>query len=127
MGNTIVTSVKQAESGTHCRRRRHVLFPDHDLAQPLHHLGQVGLVGPAALLVPPVRGDADLAANGVIEDPGAPVFDQRINRAPEAANDRFTTPEDTPLILDVLANDTDPDGNALEFTTPVTWGLPDET
>ena len=37
-----------------------VLFPDHDLAQPLDHLGQIRLVGPAAFLVAPVGGNTAL-------------------------------------------------------------------
>lgn len=35
------------------------------------------------------------------------------NRAPVAAGDGATTPEDTPVVVDVLGNDTDPDGDAL--------------
>jgi len=35
------------------------------------------------------------------------------NRAPVAVEDAAVTPEDTPLTVDVLANDTDPDGDTL--------------
>ena len=35
------------------------------------------------------------------------------NDAPTAADDRDETPEDTPVTIDVLSNDTDPDGDAL--------------
>jgi hypothetical protein len=38
------------------------------------------------------------------------------NRAPTAANDTFTTNEDTAVTFDVRTNDTDPDGNALVVT-----------
>ena len=35
------------------------------------------------------------------------------NRAPTAVDDRAETAEDTPVLIDVTANDTDPDGDAL--------------
>ena len=35
------------------------------------------------------------------------------NRPPEAVDDRAETAEDTPVLIDVVANDTDPDGDAL--------------
>ena len=38
---------------------------------------------------------------------------QVINPAPTAANDTASTAEDTPVTVDVLANDVDPDGDAL--------------
>jgi len=38
------------------------------------------------------------------------------NPAPTAANDSATTDEDTPVIIDVLANDNDPDGDDLTVT-----------
>jgi large repetitive protein len=38
------------------------------------------------------------------------------NEPPRAINDSYTGVEDTPLVLDVLTNDIDPDGNA---TTPI--------
>ncbi len=38
------------------------------------------------------------------------------NPAPTAANDSATTDEDTPVIIDVLANDNDPDGDDLTAT-----------
>ena len=37
--------------------------------------------------------------------------------APEARDDRAETPEDTPLVIDVLSNDTDPDGDRLRLAT----------
>lgn len=39
-----------------------------------------------------------------------------VNDAPDAVNDTDTTNEDTPITLDVLANDTDVDGDALTVT-----------
>ncbi len=36
-----------------------------------------------------------------------------VNDAPDAVDDAGTTPEDTPVNVDVLANDTDPDGDVL--------------
>ena len=38
------------------------------------------------------------------------------NPVPTATGEAFTTPEDTPIVLDVLANDTDPDGDSLAVT-----------
>jgi len=50
-------------------------------------------------------------------DTATVTVDSRPNRAPVAANDGYVTNEDTPLIvgagMGVLANDVDPDGNAL--------------
>ena len=40
-----------------------------------------------------------------------------VNRAPVATNDSATTPEDTPVTIAVLANDTDPDGDPLSVTS----------
>ena len=37
--------------------------------------------------------------------------------APEAEDDRAETPEDTPKVVDVLANDTDPDGDRLRVSS----------
>ncbi len=37
--------------------------------------------------------------------------------APEAQDDRAETPEDTPLVIDVLSNDTDPDGERLRVAS----------
>jgi Ca2+-binding RTX toxin-like protein len=38
------------------------------------------------------------------------------NRAPDANDDTVTTDEDTPVAIDVLANDSDPDGDQLTIT-----------
>ncbi|MGH1368912.1 MAG: Ig-like domain-containing protein, partial [Maritimibacter sp.] len=38
------------------------------------------------------------------------------DQAPVAEDDTATTPEDTPVVIDVLANDSDPDGDPLEVT-----------
>ena len=45
-------------------------------------------------------------------EPPAPV-----NRSPEAADDRARTKEDTEVVIDVLANDTDADGDALRVVS----------
>ncbi len=37
--------------------------------------------------------------------------------SPEAKDDRAETPEDTPLVIDVLSNDTDPDGERLRVAS----------
>ncbi len=42
------------------------------------------------------------------------------NDAPIAADDNVTTPEDTPLVIAVLANDTDPDGTLIPGSVIVT-------
>jgi VCBS repeat-containing protein len=39
-----------------------------------------------------------------------------VNGAPEANDDPVTTNEDTPVVIDVLTNDTDPDGDPLTVT-----------
>jgi hypothetical protein len=39
------------------------------------------------------------------------------NRDPDAVDDSATTSQDTPVTIDVLANDTDPDGDALTVTS----------
>jgi hypothetical protein len=63
------------------------------------------------------RGDADLAANGVIVDPGGPSFG---NRPPVITSNRrrrgaaITVPENTTRITRVTA--TDADGDALRFS-----------
>ena len=40
---------------------------------------------------------------------------KRPNRPPTAVDDRVETAEDTPVLIDVMANDTDPDGDPLRF------------
>jgi Ca2+-binding RTX toxin-like protein len=60
------------------------------------------------------RGDDDLTANGQISDPGAPAF--TTNTPPTATDDTPTTDEDTPLIINVLANDSDPQGDPLTLS-----------
>ena len=35
------------------------------------------------------------------------------NRSPAAVSDSVTTPEDTPVVIAVLSNDSDPDGDPL--------------
>jgi Bacterial Ig domain len=57
------------------------------------------------------RGDDDLVANGVIVDPGAPGVIP--NKAPEAQPDQSSIDEDNGIVIDVLANDSDGDGDNL--------------
>lgn len=61
------------------------------------------------------RGDADLAANGIIVDPGAPAFSN--NQAPAAENDAYEIDEDQTLNVTaaqgVLSNDVDPNEDEL--------------
>ena len=40
-----------------------------------------------------------------------------VPESPEAQDDRAETPEDTPLVIDVLSNDTDPDGERLRVAS----------
>lgn len=51
-----------------------------------------------------------------------------VNDAPAAADDNATTPEDTPVVIDVLANDDDAEGNPLTITAinglPIAIGSP---
>jgi large repetitive protein len=42
-------------------------------------------------------------------------IDGQTNRAPVVANDTSTTPEDTQLLIPVLANDSDPDGDTISI------------
>ena len=57
------------------------------------------------------RGDDDLQANGILVDDGAPIL--RSNQTPVALSDAVTTDEDTPVIIRVLDNDYDVDGDPL--------------
>ena len=51
-----------------------------------------------------------------------------VNDPPVAVDDVFTTPEDTPVVIDLIGNDTDIDGDPLTIRsmngTPVTPGTP---
>ncbi len=57
------------------------------------------------------RGDDDLTENGIISDPGAPGVVP--NKAPEARSDLATVDEDNGIVIDVLLNDTDENGDPL--------------
>ena len=39
-----------------------------------------------------------------------------VGQSPSAVDDRATTPEDTPVVVDVLSNDSDPEGKPLQLT-----------
>ncbi len=54
---------------------------------------------------------AGVTATAVVEVQVAPV-----NDAPNAVNDTVTTDENTPISINVLANDTDPEGDALQIS-----------
>ncbi|MEM7213278.1 MAG: Ig-like domain-containing protein, partial [Pseudomonadota bacterium] len=54
------------------------------------------------------NGGTDTATVTVVVDPG--------NQAPVAADDQIETPEDTAITVDLLANDQDPDGDAITIT-----------
>ena len=68
------------------------------------------------------RGDDDLTANGQISDPGAPAFVP--NSASAAVDDTTITDEDTPITINVLANDSNTQANplTLSLATPPTQG-----
>lgn len=57
------------------------------------------------------RGDDDLLRDGIITDPGAPAVTP--NKVPAAQADVSTVDEDNGVTIDVLANDTDGDGDTL--------------
>jgi hypothetical protein len=57
------------------------------------------------------RGDDDLLKDGIITDPGAPAVTP--NKVPAAQADASTVDEDNGVTIDVLANDTDGDGDTL--------------
>ena len=48
------------------------------------------------------------------------IFVNDTNQAPSATADSLTVNEDTPGVVDVLANDSDPDGDTLEITSTTT-------
>ena len=48
------------------------------------------------------------------EESGEPTTVPPANAAPKATDDTMETPADTPVVIDVLANDTDPDGDVLQ-------------
>ena len=50
---------------------------------------------------------------GGTADATATVTFERVNSRPDAVNDRETTDEDTSVVINVLGNDTDPDGDTL--------------
>ena len=54
--------------------------------------------------------------NGGTDTATVTVVVNNVNDAPDAVDDTFSTNEETAITLDVLANDTDPDGDALRIT-----------
>lgn len=102
------------------------------VSNPAH--GSAALVGnqvvytPAAGFVGPdsfnytVRDPGGLTATGLVT---VSVQAGAANRAPTARDDVATTAADTPIIIDVLANDSDPDGGELNLSavsTPLAGG-----
>jgi MYXO-CTERM domain-containing protein len=63
--------------------------------------------------------DADGVANGAIVDPGGVAVAQSGNRLPVAVADKATTRKDTLVTVNVLANDTDADGDSLTIRQAV--------
>jgi hypothetical protein len=63
-------------------------------------------------------------ASGMCTNVLIPLTVTPVNDAPIAKNDIVTTPEGKPVSGNVLTNDTDPDGNPLTASGPITGGLP---
>lgn len=68
-------------------------------------------VPPAFVMVKSSRGGTDSEPVRVVPVP------QQTGNPPQAGNDTATTSEDTPVTINVLANDSDPDGDALDPAT----------
>ncbi len=67
-----------------------------------------GTVPPISYTVSDGKGGSSTAVLSITVAP--------VNDAPQPVNDTATTPEDTPISKNILANDTDPDGDALTVT-----------
>ncbi|RVT48145.1 tandem-95 repeat protein [Rheinheimera sediminis] len=63
--------------------------------------------------------DADGIANSAIVDPGGVAVELNGNNLPVAVADQATTRADTAVVVNVLANDTDPDGDTLTVSQAV--------
>jgi autotransporter-associated beta strand protein len=63
--------------------------------------------------------DADGVANGAIVDPGGVAVALSSNRLPVAVADTAKTQENTAVVVNVLANDTDADGDSLRISQAV--------
>ncbi|MCV6575942.1 MAG: Ig-like domain-containing protein, partial [Cohaesibacter sp.] len=69
-------------------------------------------------------GEASIAytvqdADGLTDSATVTVTVNPVNDAPDAVDDTATTDEDTKVVIDVLANDTDPDGDDLTIINPI--------
>jgi hypothetical protein len=63
--------------------------------------------------------DADGIANSAIVDPGGVAVELNGNNLPVAVADQASTRVDTPVDVNVLANDTDPDGDSLTVSQAI--------
>jgi hypothetical protein len=63
--------------------------------------------------------DADGIANGAIVDPGGVAVQLNGNTLPVAVDDQTSTKENTTVVVNVLANDTDADGDTLTVSQAV--------
>lgn len=87
--------------------------------------GTVAITGPGDVTYTPNAGYAGPDSFTYTIDDGSPstssapvtISVSATNRNPIASNDVTSTPASTPVTLDVLANDTDPDGDPLTITT----------
>lgn len=82
-------------------------------------VASASLTGASLSIAPKAAGTATITVTA--SDGKASVQDQFVvtvtakpNAPPNAVNDSRSTPEDTPVNIDVLANDSDPDGDALD-------------
>ena len=72
--------------------------------------------------VPPVDNDGDVVVPFTVDDGNGGVINptvtfQPINPGPDAVNQTVSTAPDTPIVIDPLANDTDPDNDPLTITS----------
>ncbi len=74
-------------------------------SQPCHLIAGLGVSGSA--------GTATAAAGGFCEGMSAPQNNDSVNQAPVAVNDTAKVLAGTSVVIKVLANDTDPDGDKL--------------
>ncbi|HXY91123.1 MAG TPA: tandem-95 repeat protein, partial [Acidimicrobiia bacterium] len=81
------------------------------VAGVVHFTPPTGVCAPTPVTFGYTASDGQLTDDAVVN-----VDVACVDHAPNAVDDIVTTPEDTPIVVDVLANDTDPEGDALTFT-----------